>query len=71
MPDNPSKEDVIDQLRAIAERRNHIVHEADLVLKTKAKKLATRDLKASDARDWIQWITDFAAAVDEVVTPHV
>ncbi len=71
MPDNPSNEDVIDQLRAIAERRNQIVHEADLVLKTKAKKLATRDLKASDARDWVQWITDFAAAVDTVVTADV
>lgn len=67
MPGAPPKGDVISYLRNIAKRRNQIVHEADLVLKTKAKEITLRDISRTDAGEWVDWITEFVNAIDRVV----
>lgn len=67
MPGTPPKNDVIATLRQISGRRNQIVHEADLVRKTKAKEITLRDLSRTDAGDWTDWIVDFVHAIDRVV----
>jgi hypothetical protein len=66
MPGSPAKEDVIATLRAIAKRRNEIVHEADLVLKTKAKGITLRDVSRAEAEAWVNWMNDFVSAIDKV-----
>lgn len=63
----PKSEDVIDKLREIARRRNQIVHEADLVRKTKAKQVTVRDISRDTAEQWTNWIKDFVAAIQRVV----
>ncbi len=66
MPGHPPKENVIATLRAIAKRRNEIVHEADLVLKTKAKGITMRDISRAEAETWVNWMNDFVTAIDKV-----
>ncbi len=68
MPTTPSKDQLIAELKALARRRNQIVHEADLVRKTKAKKITLRDIGENDARRWIELVEQLVTAVDSVVT---
>ena len=67
MDGEPAKKDVIDTLRTIAKRRNQIVHEADLIRKTKAKEITLRDISRTEAEEWIDWMEDFVASIDIVV----
>ena len=67
IPGDQTPKGVIDKLREIAERRNQIVHEADLIRRTKAKEITLRDLKDSVARDWVEWMKDLVHAIDRVV----
>ena len=67
MDGTPPKNDVIKQLREIAKRRNQIVHEADVVLKTKAKDITLRDISRTEAEEWTEWIYEFVWAVDTVI----
>ena len=67
MPSRPSREDVINRLKRIADRRNQIVHEADVVLRTKAQQINLRDIRAAETQDAVDWIKQLAAAIDEVV----
>ncbi len=71
MPGAPTHDDVIKKLRAIAMRRNQIVHEADLHLKTKAKIITLRDIAQRDADDWVRWINALGNAIDQVVADTV
>lgn len=71
MPGPPQKAEVIEQLRQIANRRNLIVHEADLVRKTKAKQVTLRDIGRKEAEHWIDWIRHFVAAMERVVRAAV
>jgi hypothetical protein len=71
MPVSPTKQDVIMSLRKIAARRNQIVHEADLVRKTKAKEITLRDISRREAHIWIEWMTEFVNAIDRVVANTV
>lgn len=66
MPNNPSPGDVQDELTKIAKRRNQIVHESDLILKTSAKEISQRDITRADAENAINWVTSFVQALDEV-----
>ncbi len=61
-----SSEAVKERLQGIAIRRNQIVHEADLIRKTKAKKHTLRDISASDVKKDIEWIKSFITAADSV-----
>lgn len=67
MAGNPAKAVVIEKLRLIVERRNQIVHEADLVRKTKAKCLTLREIRLKDVKDWIDWMDQLGGAIDQVV----
>ena len=71
MPGPPSKADVISKLRDISSRRNQIVHEADLVRKTKAKEITLRDISRTDAERWVSWINDFVRAIDSVAARSI
>ena len=64
---NPTKQDIIDKLRVISRRRNQIVHEADLILKTKAKKLTLREIASDEALDWVDWMDELGQAIDKVI----
>jgi hypothetical protein len=71
MQGTPSKEDVMSTLRDIALRRNQIVHEADIVLKAKVKKVTMRDISAKKAGEWIKWMRSFVDAIDSVIATSV
>jgi hypothetical protein len=68
MADSPGKDVVQKTLREISQRRNQIVHEADIVRKAKARKITMRDISAKNASDWARWMRNFVAAIDSVVT---
>ena len=54
-------------IRDSVHRRNQIVHESDLVRRTKAKQLTLREISASQTREWISWTREFVAALDRVI----
>lgn len=66
MPGTPSKNEIISMLKAITRRRNQIVHEADLI-RTNRHEPSLRDISLHEASEWVDWMDDFGAAVDEVV----
>ena len=61
-----ARADIIKKLTEIADRRNHIVHEADVIRKTRARKYSSRELTETVARDYVSWIRDLVAAIDQV-----
>ena len=71
MPGTPPKAQIIDKLRTITTRRNQIVHEADIVRKTKAKKITLQDITRATAEDWCGWTRALVAAIDKVVAAAV
>lgn len=64
---SPTPEVVKNRLREIVDRRNQVVHEADVIRKTKAKRTTLRDISEKHARDAVKWIKEFATAVEKVV----
>lgn len=58
---------VQDSLRKIAQRRNQIVHEADLILKTKAKEITLREINVNEVDEIKCWVEEFVEAVEKVV----
>jgi len=71
MPGAPPKPQVIATLRLIAVRRNQIVHEADIMRKTKAKKVSLRDISRKKAEEWCLWMRDLVTAIDKAVDAAV
>ena len=71
MPGGVSGGDVKASLRGIAARRNQIVHEADIIRKTKAKQITLRDISEVEAREALEWIELFVQAIDKVVVLSV
>ena len=70
MPGKPANGEVIKMLRKIAQRRNQIVHEADLI-RTRRADAALRDISHSDAVAWVEWMEGFGSAIQEVVDQSV
>ncbi len=68
MPGNPKNGDLKETLTGIADRRNQIVHEADIVLKTSAKQLSTREITLSQTQDWLSWVKDFGHAISDIAS---
>lgn len=66
LPGTPANREIMDRLFKIVRRRNQIVHEADIIRKTRARKLTLRDITHADARQTIDWIKDFIEATDQV-----
>lgn len=71
MPGRPAKKDVISMLTGIAQRRNQIVHEADILLKAKAKTVSMREISLKDASNWASWIRDLVCAIDSVIATTI
>jgi hypothetical protein len=67
MPGTPSPGQVKDRLRQVVDRRNQIVHEADVVRKTRAKQVIIRPITEPEAKQTLEWIKGFAGAVDRIV----
>ena len=61
-----SKKDIIENLRGIAKRRNQIVHESDLILKTSAKEISLRDISRNEAEESCSMIKRLVQAVDQI-----
>lgn len=71
LPGTPEKQVIMNRLLKIARRRNQIVHEADLIRKTRDRKMTLRDITHADARQTLDWVKDFIAAVDQVFDTNV
>lgn len=63
---NQTKAHIQERLTEIAKRRNQIVHEADLILKMKAKQISQREITHSEASDAVRWIKNFVEALNKV-----
>jgi hypothetical protein len=61
-----TKEQIIEKLNAIARRRNQIVHESDIILKTSAKEISLREITHKDAKNSLSMIKKFVSAVDKI-----
>lgn len=59
------------EVDTIARRRNQIVHEADVVLRTKSNKLVLRALSESDCRRWLEFMKSFIGGIDAVIKAAV
>ena len=68
MPGNPQISDVISKLKSIVDRRNKIVHEADLTKKIKIKKVSLRKITLKFTVESVYWIRDLVEAIDIVIT---
>lgn len=55
-----------EEIRTIARRRNQIVHEADIVLKTKGKQISPRDISRADAEKMVGFIERFITEVGKL-----
>jgi RiboL-PSP-HEPN len=71
MPGAPRKDVVMETLRQIANRRNQIVHEADLVRKARAKSITMREISLKTALKWADWMRDLVIAIDSTVEEAV
>ncbi len=71
MPGGHSNGEIIKKLRAITSRRNQIVHEADIVVRAKAKQTSARAIDQATTRDWVTWIGKFVRAADQVIVAEV
>jgi len=67
IPGKHGASDVQDRLREIAVRRNQIVHESDVILKTSAKEITSRDIKQTEVQEVLDYICSFIDAVEVVV----
>ncbi len=68
MPGNANRGKIQNKLSEITKRRNQIVHESDIILKTKAKVISQREIKYNISKDYVEWICDFVNAFDLVVS---
>ena len=71
MSGKPKPGDIQKRLGAIAKRRNQIVHEADVIAKTRVRAARIRPIEASRIRGDIKWLDEFVRATDIVVTTNV
>jgi hypothetical protein len=67
MPEGPHKAgDIQNQLKKVAQRRNKIVHEADIVRKISAKSITQNSIDRAEAFELVYWVRDFVHAMDGV-----
>ena len=62
-----NENDLQTKLKKIAQRRNQIVHEADIVRKTKAREITVREIKRTEVDEDVKWIKKFVYAIDKVL----
>lgn len=61
-----TKDQILSTLRDLVKRRNQIVHEADLILKTRSSKVTVRDISLDQCRAWIEFVKEFVGALDRI-----
>lgn len=61
------KSDMLKTLNDSVRRRNKIVHEADIILKTKAKRIDKRDISKTEVEAIVNFIRRFVEASDIVI----
>jgi hypothetical protein len=66
-----SKKEVISKLREHVIRRNQIVHEADLLRKTKSRGYTLREVDLNKAKDVVNWTNDFVKAIDNIIEKEI
>jgi len=66
MPDSPTPGEVQTKLTKIAKRRNQIVHESDLILKTSAREITQREITHNQTIQEVLWVKNFVKALDQV-----
>lgn len=66
MPGTPKVGDLQDELNDMCKRRNQIVHESDLILKTSARQITARAITYDDANDAVTKVTKFVDAVHAI-----
>ena len=64
MREKPPVNELRRRLGEIARRRNQIVHEADVVKQTKARRVMLRDIHVSDAEATVRWLKSYVYALD-------
>jgi hypothetical protein len=60
-------EEVKDILKDIARRRNQIVHESDIVLKTSGKKITLNKIEKADVKKIINQTKEIVGIIDSIV----
>ena len=71
MPGKPAKGEITTTLRKISARRNQIVHEADIIVSTRAPGTRTRPIKMQVTKTWVEWTGIFVRAADLVIEDAV
>lgn len=67
MPGSPTRGAVQDHLNEIADRRNQIVHEADLIRKVRMRGMTLRDIKRADGETLVDWLRAFVSAFEKIL----
>lgn len=67
MPQAPNSESVQKQIKVIAKRRNAIVHEADLILKTKAQEISLNEIDKNTVSKYIKFLKSFIQGTEKVL----
>lgn len=66
MPNNPSPETIKTDLLRIKNRRNKIVHEADLIRRMEARTFSLRKITRSEAEKSVKFVTEIVKAIDQI-----
>lgn len=61
------KKEIFSELNSIVRRRNQIVHEADIMPKTKAKKITRRDISRAQVQNSLDFISKFVEHSNEII----
>ena len=66
-----AKADIIETLKKLAQRRNQIVHEADLVVQTRSKVIKLRETRRSEAQDALEFVDRLVTAFDKIAASSI
>lgn len=71
MPNNSTPEKTKANLLKITNRRNKIVHEADLVQRLEARSFSLRIITRAEAEKSVKFIKEFVVAIDQIATQEL
>ena len=66
LQESAKPEDAQEQINKIVQRRNAIVHEADLPRRISAQTIKCNEIKYKDAKNYVKFIRDFVTSANEV-----
>lgn len=71
MPNTPNSETIKTKLSTITNRRNKIVHEADLIRRMEARTFSIRKITREEAEGSVTFIKNLVSAVDQVAISNL